>query len=105
MLIFSSLRPQHQQFVIEYARDWNAAAAYKRSGYRARGHAAEMNASRLRRRPDVAAAVLAVLDALRVAGEQEIAARRLKSTRIRGLGCVLLSLTSVDGDTRSSPNR
>jgi phage terminase small subunit len=50
------MHPRHARFVEEYARDWNATAAYKRAGYRARGHAAEVNASRLRRRPDVAAA-------------------------------------------------
>jgi phage terminase small subunit len=38
------LRPRHQRFVEEYARDWNATAAYKRAGYRALGHAADVNA-------------------------------------------------------------
>jgi hypothetical protein len=50
------MRPKHQQFVDELAKDWNATAAYKRAGYQARGHAAEVNASRLRKRPDVKAA-------------------------------------------------
>ena len=35
----------------------------RRAGYRARGHAAEVNASRLRRRPDVTAAIEAALAA------------------------------------------
>jgi phage terminase small subunit len=49
----SGLRPRHELFVAEYLIDWNATAAYKRAGYRARGHSAEVNASRLRKRPDV----------------------------------------------------
>jgi hypothetical protein len=51
---FGGLRPRHQLFVSEFLIDCNATAAYKRTGcYRARGHAAEVNASRIRRRPDV----------------------------------------------------
>ena len=55
------MRPRHQKFVEEFARDWNATAAYKRAGFRARGHSAEVNAARLRQRPDIAAACAAVL--------------------------------------------
>ncbi len=55
------LQPQHRRFVEEYVRDWNATAAYKRAGYRAIGHSAETNASRLCRRPDVASAVQAIV--------------------------------------------
>ena len=58
-----TLRAKHQRFVDEYVRCGIASAAYQRAGYRARGHAAEVNASRLRRRPDVAAAVEAALEA------------------------------------------
>ena len=56
------MRAIHQRFVDEYVRCGIASAAYQRAGYRARGHAAEANASRLRRRPDVAAAVQAALE-------------------------------------------
>ena len=49
------LRWRHARFVAEYLIDLNATAAYKRAGYRARGHSAEVNASRLRKRPDVRA--------------------------------------------------
>lgn len=51
------MRLQHQRFVEEYLRDFNATAAYKRAGYSARGHVAEANASRLKRHPDVARAI------------------------------------------------
>ena len=79
----SALRPLHLRFIKEYARDWNATAAYRRAGYRAIGHAAEVNASRLRRRPDVAAACAAALNEQLAA----IEARRAPAPiRIPGLG-------------------
>jgi phage terminase small subunit len=52
------LHPRHERFVAEFVLDCNATAAYRRTGYRARGHAAEVNASRLRRRPDVKRAIV-----------------------------------------------
>jgi hypothetical protein len=58
--MLTGLKLKHQRFIEEYARDWNATAAYRRAGYRATGHSAEANASRLMRRPDVAAAVKAL---------------------------------------------
>ena len=67
------LQPRHRRFVEEYVRDWNATAAYKRAGYQATGHGAESNASRLCRRPDVAAAVDAI--AAHVDAEVEKASR------------------------------
>jgi phage terminase small subunit len=79
------LRPQHQRFVDECARDWNATAAYKRAGYRATGHAAEVNASRLRRRPDVATALNARLEHQLAAINQRRARRLARPIRIRGL--------------------
>jgi phage terminase small subunit len=80
------MRPQHSRFVAEYACDWNATAAYKRAGFRARGHAAEVNASRLLRRPDVAQAVRAVEQAMNAACQAEIERRTNRPIRIRGLG-------------------
>jgi phage terminase small subunit len=50
-------RLRHPRFVDEIAKDCNATAAYKRAGYTARGHSAAVNASRLRKRPDVAIAI------------------------------------------------
>ena len=82
----SALRPRHQRFVEEYARDYNATAAYRRAGYRARGHSAEVNASRLRQRPDVAAAIDAVLAEQTAALQDEAARRAAAPIRIRGLG-------------------
>jgi len=82
----SALRPRHRRFVEEYAQDWNATAAYKRAGYRAIGHAAEVNASRLRRRPDVAAACAAVLAEQLATIEDRAARRAAAPIRIRGLG-------------------
>jgi phage terminase small subunit len=84
---FIVLRQKHQRFVEEYARDWNATAAYKRAGYRARGHGAEVNASRLRRRPDVAAAVAGVLAQQLAAIEQRTGFRLARPLRMLGFGC------------------
>jgi phage terminase small subunit len=56
------IRLKHARFVCEYLIDLNATAAYKRTGYRARGHAAEANASRLLKRPDVRRAVQVVAE-------------------------------------------
>ena len=55
--VFAPLRPKHRRLVEEYARDWNATAAYKRAGYRAGGHSAEANACPLCKRLDVATAI------------------------------------------------
>jgi len=53
------LTPKQERFVQEYLLDLNAAAAYKRAGYIARGNAAESAASRLLRNVKVQAAVTA----------------------------------------------
>jgi phage terminase small subunit len=82
----SALRPRHQRFVEEIARDWNATPAYKRAGYRAIGHAAEVNASRLHRRPDVAVACAAVAAEQIAAIEDEATSRAAAPIKIRGLG-------------------
>lgn len=50
---------RHERFVAEYLIDLNKTAAYKRAGYRARGHAAEVNASRLSLRPAVRHLIMA----------------------------------------------
>jgi phage terminase small subunit len=49
--------PKQQRFVQEYLNDLNATAAYQRAGYKARGNAAEVNASRLLRNAQVKAAI------------------------------------------------
>jgi phage terminase small subunit len=41
------LTPKQRKFAEEYCIDLNATAAYIHAGYKARGHAAESNASRL----------------------------------------------------------
>ena len=84
-----TLRPRHQRFVDEFAKDFNATAAYRRAGYRARGHAAEVNASRLRKRSDVRAACAAALEAdlRRINAEREAAAQ--KPIRLRGIGFLM----------------
>jgi len=51
------LSPRHARFVQEFLRDGNATQAYLRAGYAPRG--AQPSASRLMRRPDVAAAIAA----------------------------------------------
>lgn len=54
-----SLNPKQQRFVEEYLIDLNATAAYRRAGYVATGNSAEVNAARLLRNAQVAAAVAA----------------------------------------------
>jgi phage terminase small subunit len=51
------LTAKQQRFVEEYICDLNAAAAYRRAGYAARGNAAEVNAARLLRNAQVAAEI------------------------------------------------
>lgn len=53
----ATLSPKHRRFVDEYLIDRNATAAYKRAGYIAKGNSAEVNASRLLKRPQVRAAI------------------------------------------------
>jgi phage terminase small subunit len=48
-----SLSARHERFCQEYVIDLNATAAYRRAGYKARGHAAEAGASRLLRNDEV----------------------------------------------------
>jgi phage terminase small subunit len=52
-----ALNPRHHRFVEEYLKDLNGAAAYKRAGYKAKGNSAEVNAARLLRNAQIAAAV------------------------------------------------
>jgi hypothetical protein len=47
------LTAKQRRFAAEYLQDMNATAAYRRAGYRARGHAAEVNACRLLRNAEV----------------------------------------------------
>jgi hypothetical protein len=47
------LTAKQRRFAAEYLQDMNATAAYRRAGYKARGHAAEVNACRLLRNAEV----------------------------------------------------
>ncbi len=60
--INARLNGRQRLFVAEYLRDRNATRAYQRAGYRACGHVAEVNASRLLRHAVVAAAIKAADD-------------------------------------------
>lgn len=51
------LTPRQSVFAREYLHDLNAAAAYRRAGYTARGNSAEVNAARLLRNAQVAEAI------------------------------------------------
>jgi phage terminase small subunit len=55
------LNDKQTAFANEYLIDFNATAAYKRAGYTAKGHAAEVNASRLLSNAEVQARIRAVL--------------------------------------------
>ncbi len=52
-----ALTPKQSRFVDEYLVDLNAAGAYRRAGYVAKGNAAEVNAARLLRNAQVQQAV------------------------------------------------
>lgn len=56
------MTPKQEAFVREYLIDLNASAAYKRAGYAAKGNAAEVNAARLLRHAQVAAAIQVEMD-------------------------------------------
>lgn len=53
----AGVTPKQEAFVREYLIDLNATAAYGRAGYTAKGNGAEVNAARLLRNAQVAAAV------------------------------------------------
>lgn len=55
------MTPKQEAFVREYLIGLNATAAYIRAGYSSRGHAAEVEASKLLRIPEVAAAIQAAM--------------------------------------------
>ena len=57
------LTAKQQAFVAEYLVDLNATQAYIRSGYKARGNVAEVNASRLLRNAQVQQAIAEALQA------------------------------------------
>lgn len=57
------MTPKQEAFVREYLIDLNATAAYGRAGYAAKGHAAEVEGSKLLRKPEVAAAVAGAMKA------------------------------------------
>lgn len=57
------LTSKQRRFVQEYLIDLNATAAYKRAGYKGHGNVAEVNAHRLLRHAQVAAAVQVAQDA------------------------------------------
>jgi hypothetical protein len=83
------MRPKHQRFVEEYAKDWNAAAAYHRAGYHARGNSAAVNAYRLQQRPDVAEAIAAASlaqDVDWIRAEEQRLGRPIIRVRIPGVG-------------------
>lgn len=52
-----ALNPKQTLFVQEYLIDLNATAAYKRAGYKAQGHIAEVSASEILSKPEVAKAI------------------------------------------------
>ena len=57
MAASKNLTARQSVFAREYLHDLNAAAAYRRAGYTARGNSAEVNAARLLRNAQVAEAI------------------------------------------------
>lgn len=68
------LNARHQRFVAEYLIDQNAAAAYRRAGYKATEGSARVNASRLLTNADIRAAIATaqgkILDKLELTAER-----------------------------------
>jgi len=58
----AELTARQSRFVDEYLKDLNAAQAYQRAGYKAKGNAAETNAVRLLRNAQVQAAIQERMD-------------------------------------------
>lgn len=58
----NNLTPKQKMFADEYLLDLNATAAYKRAGYKAKGHVAESNASRLLSNAEVANYIQSAMD-------------------------------------------
>ena len=65
------LTPRQSLFVLEYLKDQNASAAYKRAGYTAEGHSADSAAARLLTNVEVAKAIEDGLAKLRQKVEEE----------------------------------
>ncbi|MGO9770926.1 MAG: terminase small subunit [Roseiarcus sp.] len=53
------LTPKQKRFIEEFLLDLNGTAAYKRAGYNAKGHGAEVNAAKLLSNTEVASAISA----------------------------------------------
>ncbi len=51
------IKPKEELFALEFVKDWNGAAAYRRAGYKGKGHTAEVEASRMIRKPQVKAVI------------------------------------------------
>lgn len=69
--VSKGLTPRQSLFVLEYLKDQNASAAYKRAGYTADGNAAESAAARLLRNVQVQEAIAEGLAKLRQRVEEE----------------------------------
>jgi phage terminase small subunit len=85
-----ALNPRQQRFAAEYIIDFNATAAYQRAGYKAAGHAAEVNASRLLSNAEVQAAIKVGMEALAKRTEltQDWIVERLKENAARAAQAV-----------------
>ena len=86
----NTLTPKQQRFVEEYLVDLNASAAYRRAGYAAKGNSAEVNAVRLLRNAQVAAAI------------ETAKADRSEETRITAAWCLSRPLWSTRRPTRTA---
>jgi phage terminase small subunit len=57
-----AMTPKQELFALEYLKDLNATAAYKRAGYSGKGNSAEATAAQLLRNPKVAAKIQEAMD-------------------------------------------
>lgn len=56
------MTPKQEMFALEYLKDLNATAAYKRAGYKGNGNVAESTAAKLLSNPKVAAHIQASMN-------------------------------------------
>jgi len=97
------LTARQQLFVVEYLKDQNATAAYKRAGYKADGHSADSAAARLLTNVEVRAAIDAGLAKLRQKVEEEtgITLRRVVEEIAKGAFFDPRKMFHEDGSPKS----
>lgn len=100
------LTPRQSLFVLEYLKDQNASAAYKRAGYTADGNAAESAAARLLRNVQIQEAIAEGLTKLRQRVEEEtgITLKRVVEEIAKGAFFDPRKMFNEDGSPKTIPD-